>query len=132
MKWGVEYPVGKLIPNDNDHDEIIIYFRHYKNFDDAKQKWEERYKRVDFNNVLFIYEFYDDIYDENLLYEFEKIPYKKVILTHKKIEGLKNDFVVSCYKVNKPVAKIMRYKGISGKRYLDGFDYVKFLNETLQ
>jgi len=125
---GVEYPVGKLVPNDEEHIPITVHFRHYKSFEEAKNKWFERYSRVDFNNLFFIYEFYDDIYDEELLYEFEKIPYNKVILTHKKIDGLKNDFVLSCYQQNKPVAKVMRYRGLSGKRYLDEFDYVAFLN----
>ncbi len=127
---GVEYPVGRLVPNDDMHDEIIVHFRHYKTFEQAKSKWIERYNRVNYDNIFFIYEFYDDIYDEKLVYEFEEIPYKKVILTHKKIDGLKNDFVLTCYKENKPVAKVFRYKGLSGKRYLDEFDYVSFLNNS--
>lgn len=129
IEGGYNYPLGRIVPKDNEHPPITVHFMHYKSFEQAKEKWFERYSRVDYNNLYFIYEFYDDVYDEKLLYEFEKIPYKKIILTHKKFKDVKNSFMLSCYNDNKPVAKVMRYRGLSGKRYLDEFDYVSFLND---
>ena len=35
----LKYPIGKL-------GDIKIYFQHYKSFEEAKVKWDERKKRV--------------------------------------------------------------------------------------
>ena len=37
---GISYPIGKL-------DDISIYFQHYESFEQAKEKWDERKKRID-------------------------------------------------------------------------------------
>ena len=44
------YPVGTLTLNDK---TIVINFMHYKSFDEAKNKWNERKKRVDFSNIYY-------------------------------------------------------------------------------
>lgn len=124
------FPVGKLLAKDKEHKDIEIYFNHYDNFESAKNKWEERAKRINYNNIYIILEFYDNAYSESILEDFQAIPYEnKIILTHKKYNNVKNTFAVTCYKDNKPNAQLFKYKGISGKRYLDEFDYVKFLNQ---
>lgn len=40
------YPVAKL-------DDIYIYFNHFTTFKEAKLKWEERKKRINYDNLLF-------------------------------------------------------------------------------
>lgn len=125
----IDYPVGKLVSNDNNYKPILIHFQHDKSFLTAKAKWKERYERVNWNNIFYILEFYHSKYDKTLVKEFDNLQLEnKIILSHKKFGDLKNQFVLSCYKNDKPVAKVLQYKGISGKRYLDEFDYVKFLN----
>ena len=127
MKDG--YPIGILVPKDDSHIPVSIYFQHYKSFEEAKEKWIERFKRVDFNNLYFIWDFADTQYDPALIYEFDKLPLKhKLIITHRKFPDLKHAVPVSCYIDDKPVAKILMYRGLSGKRYLDEVDYVSFLN----
>ena len=125
-----EYPVGRIVPLDNNHKEIMIFFQHYKSFDEAKRKWVERFKRVNWDNMFFVWEFYDTLYDNQLMYEFDQteLPGKKILLLHRKMPDIKNNFVFSCYKKDLPIAKAFEYKSISGKRYLDEFDYVSFLN----
>ena len=125
------YPVGCLIPHDNEHQKIMIYFQHYKSFEEAKYKWMERFKRVNWDNMYFIWEFYDTLYDTRYIYEFDKtdLKGKKMLLLHREFPNIKHAFVLSCYKDDLPMAKAFEYKGISGKRYLDEFDYVKFLNK---
>lgn len=125
-----DYPVGRIVPLDNDHKEITIFFQHYKNFDEAKRKWVERFQRINWDNMFFIWEFYDTLYENRLLYDFDKaeLPGKKILLLHRDMPNVKNSFVFSCYKEDLPTAKAFEYKGISGKRYLDEFDYVGFLN----
>ena len=127
MKEG--YPVGVIMPKDDQHIRINIYFQHYHTFEESKAKWVERFKRVDYNNIFFIWEFYDTAYDHKLMYEFDALPLEnKMILTHRNFPNLKNAFCVTCYADDKPVAKILDYNGVSGKRYLDEFDYVGFIN----
>lgn len=124
------YPVGRLISVDNTHKEIMIFFQHYKNFDEAKSKWIERFKRINWDNIFFIWEFYDTLYDIQYLYDFDNIelPGKKMLILHREIPNVRHGFVLSCYKNDLPMARAFEYKGLSGKRYLDEFDYLSFLN----
>ena len=127
MKDG--YPIGALIPNDDEHIPVKIYFQHYRSFEEAKAKWIERFKRVDYDNTYYIWEFYDTVYDISLMYEFDNLPLdNKIIITHRQFPELKNAFCISCYKDDKPTAKILEYDVLTGKRYLDEFDYVEFIN----
>lgn len=48
------YPVGRLHPANDTLEDIFIYFQHYKSFEDAKKKWTERTRRVNWDNV-FLY-----------------------------------------------------------------------------
>ena len=42
----INYPVGRL-------GDIDIYFMHYKTEKDAKEKWERRCKRINWNKILY-------------------------------------------------------------------------------
>ncbi len=122
------YPVGMVVPLDEQHIPIKLAFQHYNSFEDAKKKWVERYSRVDWDNVYFLWEFYDTMGDKKVIDEFDRLEgIKKMIITHRKFDDLKNSFTVSCYRDDKPVAQILNYKGVSGKRYLEEFDYISFL-----
>lgn len=50
-----EYPVGK-IKKKSGNGYIYINFNHYKTFKEAKRKWTERSKRIDWDNLFVIYE----------------------------------------------------------------------------
>ena len=125
------YPVGKLIAKDAEHRDITIHFQHYSSFEEAKKKWIERYSRVNWDNIYYIWEFYDTLYDHQHLYEFDALNVDhKILLTHRKFDRLNNAFVVTCYQDDQPVAKILQYNGLTGRRFLDEFDYVSFLNQS--
>ena len=125
----VPYPVGKIIPKDNKHAEIMVYFQHYSSFDEAKSKWLQRYSRVNWENIFYIWEFYDTLYNKELMYEFDKLELEnKIILTHRNFDDLNNSFEITCYNNDLPTAQILKHRGVTGKRYLDEFDYIKFLN----
>lgn len=126
-----KYPVGILKAKDKKHKDITIHFMHYDDFESAKEKWIDRYKRVNYNNIYYIWEFYDNRNDINLLKEFDKLSINKIALLHKKIDGIKDFYVFDCYKKEDDVAKIMDYKGITGKRNLDDFNYVEFINSNM-
>ena len=60
------YPIGKL-------DDIEIMFLHYKNENEAYEKWERRKKRINFENI--IYKFNDQNgCTKSDFYEFANLP----------------------------------------------------------
>lgn len=118
----MSFPVGKI-------DDITLYFMHYKSFEEAANKWVERSKRVDFNNLFVMMTDKNGCTYENIA-EFDALPYKnKVIFTHKPypefksayyIKGFENDGEVGILSDDKP--------GFWKRRWLDDFDYIRFLN----
>lgn len=125
-----DYPVGEIISKDNNHSNIIIYFMHDNNFEEAKEKWYKRYKRINYNNIFFIWEFYDNLYDLSLIEKYDKLNINKIALLHRKLDNINNKFVLKCYKKKYEIAKVLKYKGILGKRNLEEWDYVEWLNDN--
>ncbi len=118
------YPSGELTCSSG---KITIYFMHYSSFQEAESKWQERCKRVNFDNLCFIYEVTDK-FDEVLAERFLSLPYKKAIITANK--SIKNT-LCKYISVNKKFefGVLLQYKSkLSAKRWLDDWDYVSFLN----
>ena len=70
-----EYPVGRL-------KDITIYFVHYHSQKEAREAWERRKERIDWDN-LFVLMTDRDGCTEELLQEFDALPYRnKVVFTH--------------------------------------------------
>lgn len=122
----LKYPVGKI-------GDIPLFFKHYKTFEDAKKKWNERKKRINYDNL---YVMMTDRWccPESDLAKFEKLPYKhKICFTAKKWEKypstrqvVKNNDDGVCVGVITFVANIF------GKRlyqYAENFDYVEWINQ---
>lgn len=65
------YPVMKL-------DDIYLHFLHYSSVPDALDKWKQRCKQINYDNILVVMfaEFEDN------LQGFENIPYRKVCFTN--------------------------------------------------
>ena len=122
-----DYPIGN-IAGDDTHKSIAINFLHYKSFEVAKEKWEERSKRINWNNVFYVWEFYDNLYDIELIHEFDSLPINKMCIIHRDIPGIKNKCVIETGNVS---GKLFEYDGLTGKRFLDRFDYIAFLNTLL-
>lgn len=74
-----EYPIAIL-------GDIEIHFLHYKNNQDALEKWERRLERVNYNNMLV--KFSDrDLCNDKLIESFDKLPFKnKLCITAKKYD----------------------------------------------
>lgn len=121
---GVSYPVGVL-------EDIRIYFMHYTNADEAKAKWVERVKRVNFNNLYFMLTDRDECSYQNLK-EFDDLPYKnKVVFTHKPYPEIKSSYYIKGFENQASVGMLMEYKNkFSVKKYYDDFDYVAWFNHN--
>lgn len=116
-------PVGNL-------DGIIIAFNHYKTADEALSAWRKRKKRVNFENLYFIFDDIDDIEYADLI-EFNKIPSRgKVIFTARKYEDIDNTILLSDYADSGKLEHYLTFKNkYTGKNPADkDFDFVDWLN----
>lgn len=119
-----DYPVGKL-------GDIHLYFMHYKTFDDAKEKWKARLKRINWDNIFIVMTEWANSTVE-LYSRFERLPYKnKVLFTIDPHEDYPSTYCLKNAKGNDGAfVDIFKYKSpFSGYRYIDDFDYVSFLNQ---
>lgn len=72
-----DYPVGVIRTA---RGKIHLYFMHYSSFEEAKECWERRKKRVNYSNIKVIFNAGPDV-DKNIEKNFYNIPYKKILLS---------------------------------------------------
>ena len=121
-KYG--YPVGKL-------EDIHVYFTHYETFELAKQKWIERLKRLNMDN-LYIIMVQKDGCTEHDICSFDSLKFKpKVIFTVKEYPQYRSAYYIPKSEVDiQNVKNLCDYQSrFTGKRWLDEFDWISFLNE---
>ena len=75
-----DFPVAIL-------NDIEIYFMHYHSAEEAREKWERRKKRVNYDKILFKLSERDGL-TKDTLYAFSQMPGKKIIFTQKKYEDI--------------------------------------------
>ena len=93
MVEGIDYPIGTL-------GDLTIEFIHYKTCELAKQKWEERAKRINKDNLFIMLTEQHDCTEE-IVREFDKLPYKnKVVFTYRKYEDVKSSIYLEEFKDN--------------------------------
>ncbi len=123
------YPVGGI---KLDGRIIKIGFVHYLTFEEAKCKWIERFARVDFDNMIILWEGKD--IGEKELISLNTLKGKKMVISNvNEIFSDKFSFYKgsSLYENWFP-GKILEYKNIFGlKRFLDDFDYIRLINEEV-
>lgn len=117
-----DFPCGML-------EDIKIRFNHYKTFEEAVDKWNERKTRINWDNIYIM-----AIDGDNATYEsvkkFDELPYKnKVIFTHKSYPELKSSYYIKGFEDKGEVGVLINFRETFWiRRYLDYFDYVSFLN----
>lgn len=117
-----DYPCGML-------GDIQVRINHYKTFEEAAAKWEERKKRIDWDNLFVIGIDGDGCTYESML-RFDALPYaNKVIFTHKPYPEIASAHYLPGFEDQGGirVATDMK-KQFFCRRYIDQFDYVSFLN----
>ena len=118
---GITYPIGKL-------DDISIYFQHYDSFEQAKETWDERKKRIDKTNLFVLFTDRDGCTYEDLV-EFDSLPYNKVVFTNKPYPEIKSSFYIKGFENLESVGHCYEYMPGRIIKYYDQFDYVKWFNE---
>lgn len=73
IAWNEEYPIGVL-------DDVTIYFMHYQTCTDAKEMWDKRKARMNYDKIVVfctdMEEFSDEVYNQ-----WQTIEYPKVLFT---------------------------------------------------
>lgn len=120
---GVSFPVGLV-------NDILIFFMHFEDFESAKNKWIERAKRVDMDNIFVMMTERNGCTYEDIK-AFDELPYKnKVVFTARPYPEISSAYYISGSDVGKEVGILSDFRpGFWHRRWLDDFDYVNFLNQ---
>lgn len=103
---------------------LEIHFLHYKSFEEAKTKWEDRSKRINFNKIFIVMEATNDNAEKLKL--FKDINYPIVAFTNKELD-LPFAMNMKFYKKYGADDKhpILKLVNIFGKRGYDSYNFVK-------
>lgn len=124
---GTEYPIGRLAGNET-HPEVVLHFLHYDSFDTAARKWRERSRRLRCDRLCVVMHVKE--LDERLLARFAALPVARKVILGYRTTALEHPLLFKVPSLERfEPGRLLRYAGISGRRYLDDFDYVSFLNE---
>lgn len=121
---GVDYPIGLI-------DDIKVYFMHYHSFEEAKEKWIERCRRMDLDNLFITMTKRSFRCTEEHIKAFDKLPYKnKVIFLNTPHPEIKSSFYIKGFEKKDGCGVLLDYEHptYKAKRYFDRMDYVEFLN----
>ena len=119
------YPVGML-------GDLEVHFMHYHSEQEAKEKWEARSQRLDFDNLFIMMTDKDG--GKGAKYEalqaFDNLPYpNKVVFTHKPYPELESAFYIKGFENENEVGDLFTFSGWNGEKYYDQFDYVSWFNQ---
>lgn len=117
-----DFPVGKL-------GDIRLWFMHYKSFEEAQKKWNERKLRLDRNNLLIMATDRDGCTDQ-MVKEFDSLPFSnKIIFTHKEFPNLGSTFYMPEFKDKDEVGILSDFiPSWRIRRYLDRWNSVAAIN----
>lgn len=128
---GKDFPICLLKPRNKTLPVIEISFNHYDSFEQAKEKWEERSKRINWNNIYVINDLAHDhiecYFKKESIEVFNQVKYKKVVLCTKDL-GYNDQFIIKEPK-NVDYPFMIRIKNkLTRKQYFEKFNYIKWLN----
>lgn len=126
VKTDLRYPVGKVITKGG---TVPIHFMHYKSFDEAIAKWNERKLRMekDPNKIGFMLTNWEE--DVTILNRFCKLPFKhKIAFTHGDIPEIPYTCNLKGLDSIETPKQVFYPCKFNGMRFIDQFDYVSFIN----
>ncbi|MCL4429977.1 MAG: DUF1919 domain-containing protein [Chloroflexi bacterium] len=112
------YPIGVL------GDEVEIQFLHYKDEAEAADKWMRRTKRINFDNLFFIYSDAEEDFKEELLRKYQKLPFEhKLFFSSKPL----SDFDCLVF-IEEYEAASFTVCTLMNRKYEKHIDVIKWLN----
>lgn len=110
--------------------DLTLFMVHYHSVREAQEKWNERKKRVNWDNIVIINTDREGITEE-LKDRFEALPYRKVMFVHKPDKKHQSCYHIKGYENQNCVGIVTDPNTWDGKRPIDQFDWVGFLNGEL-
>ncbi len=121
------YPVGELV---HEGKAVRIYGMHYKNFENLKEKWDDRKKRINYNNFFIVMTTLEFTKDNAEV--FDNLPYKNKLVVTGRSE-CERPYIVyhkNLLNENYDLGRFVQYDSrFSVKKPMDKIDYVGFLNK---
>lgn len=134
LPWYLEQPVVPCKDDRFDYPcgmvgDVEIRFNHYRSFEEAAAKWEERKKRIDWENLFIIGIDGDGCTDESIC-RFDALPYpNKVIFTHTPRPEFPSAHYLPGFEKLGGIGRATDFTDqLLIRRYMDAFDYISFLN----
>ncbi len=118
---GLPYPLAAL-------DDVILHCVHYKSEEEIVKKWNDRKARMDMSNCFVMFTERDGCTQKHLE-AFDALPFQnKVVFTRCAHEDIASSVYIRGFEQEPCVGNLYRYRGWSGSRYYDDFDYVTWFN----
>ena len=132
----VTYPVAILSPNkaSSFSKKIRVDFMHYNTYQEAKDKWEERKRRINYDNLYVISSFCYPIeltyYSKELVKNWNKIKYKKMVFVDQKY-GFKGEYIIKKPLECEDYAWLLYTpdSSLPWRRVFNEYDFITFLNK---
>lgn len=119
---GIEYPVAML-------GDVKLFFQHYNSKEEAEQKWNERLKRINYNNLFILFTDRDGCTEQDMQ-DFDKLYKNKVIFVNKPHPEILSAVYIKGFEKDTSVGMCMAYRSeYSVLKYYDQFDYVSWFNK---
>ena len=120
---GKPYPVARL-------KDIVLHFMHYKTAQEAEDAWRRRTERINWDNLFILMTDKDGCTDE-IMRAFDALPYRnKALFTHVPRPDIASAVYIPGFEQESEVGNCDAFvNNISGKKYFDYFDYVKWFNK---
>ena len=112
----LSYPVGIL-------DDIEIHFLHYATEKEAKEKWDRRKSRINFNNIFYIFSDRDGFNDKNFE-DFLRFNGNKILFSANEKYKSENTVILKEFIGESQIGEITLNKWM----YIYEFDICDFLN----
>ena len=116
-----EYPVVYL-------GDLLVFCVHYHTVEEAERKWNSRKQRINWEHIVIINSDREGMTEE-VKDRFEKLSYRKVMFVHKPDKNHHSCFYIKGYENQESVGIITDHNTWDGKRPVDQFDWIEFLNK---
>ena len=101
---------------------------HYKSFEEAKEKWDIRKERINYNNLFIMFTDRDGCTYEQIK-RFNELPYSnKIIFTNKLYPEFESCYYIEGFENKESVGILSDYINNTSKRYLHKFNFIKWFN----
>ncbi len=110
--------------------EYEIIFPHSKTFEEATHEWNRRKERINFNNVIVMWNAKEKIVDSKLVCLFDKLPYRKMMFTiDESLKNHPNTIFMKEFKTFSSMPLLTYRTNYKGQRlYEYYFDWISFIN----